>query len=185
MMSLGPTIETDRLLLRPPSAEDFDSFCAFFADPEATRFIGGVQSPSVVWRSIRTMAGAWALDGFHFFSVIEKRSGDWIGRVGPIYPLGWPGPEVGWSLISSHWRKGYAREAATASMDFAFSKLGWDRVIHTITPGNERSAKLATLLGSRKTGQGVLPEPFSHLPVEIWEQSRKQWQSRRGFSGSA
>jgi RimJ/RimL family protein N-acetyltransferase len=156
---LGPTLETERLILRPPVAEDFAGFCTFLGDSEATRFIGGVQSPAIVWRNLRSVAGGWALDGFHFFSVIEKSSGAWIGRIGPIYPHDWPGPEVGWGLLPAYWGKGYATEAASAAMDFVFDRLGWERVIHTIAPENEASAAVARALGSRHIGPGKLPEP--------------------------
>jgi RimJ/RimL family protein N-acetyltransferase len=175
---LGPTLQTERLILRPPAAEDFPGFCAFLGDSEATRFLSGVQSPSMVWRTMRVGAGSWALDGFHFFSVIEKSTGVWIGRVGPIYPHGWPGPEVGWGLLPAWWGKGYAKEAATAAMDFAFDTLGWERVIHVIAPENSRSAAVAKTLGSCNTGPGQLPEPFAHLPADIWAQSREEWRAR-------
>jgi RimJ/RimL family protein N-acetyltransferase len=137
---LGPTIETARLILRPPIAEDFEGFCRFHSDPQSMEYFGGVQSPPIVWRTMYAGVGAWYLDGFHFFSVIEKKSGEWIGRIGPLYPHQWPGREVGWGLCSSHWGKGYAREAAIASMDYVFEGLGWENVIHTIDQQNMRSA---------------------------------------------
>ena len=178
MSVLGPTIETKRLTLRPPVAGDFAGFCLLMADDEAAKFIGGVQSPPVVWRIMRTIAGGWALDGFHMFSVIEKTSGDWIGRIGPIYPEGWPGPEVGWGLLRKFWGRGYAKEASAAAMDFAFGTLGWDRVIHNIDPGNTHSINLANALGSHRIGPGRLPDPYSHLSVDIWGQSRDAWRTR-------
>ena len=173
---LGPSIETTRLILRPPIAEDFEGFCRFHSDPKSMQFIGGVQPPSVVWRAMRSTAGAWYLDGFNFFSVIEKSSGQWIGRIGPLYPHQWPGREVGWGLCSSHWGKGYAREAAIAAMDFVFDYLGWETVIHTIDPQHLRSAALAKALGSKNLGPGELPEPFASFPVDIWGQSKQDWQ---------
>ena len=42
-------LETERLLLRPPAAEDFDAFAAFCADPQTMQHLGGVQPPSVAW----------------------------------------------------------------------------------------------------------------------------------------
>jgi RimJ/RimL family protein N-acetyltransferase len=183
MDSLGPTIETERLILRPPAAEDFEGFCTFMGDSEAAKHIGGVQSPPVVWRTMRTIAGGWALDGFHMFSVIEKESGNWIGRIGPIHPEGWPGREVGWGLVSRAWGKGYAREASVAAMNFAFDILGWDRVIHTIDPENTPSVALARALGSYRIGPGKLPEPYGHLNVEIWGQSRDEWRTRLAQAG--
>src|SRR5437763_482913 len=89
------------------------------------RFIGGVVPRPAVWHIIMQMAGAWSLTGISMFSVIEKASGLWIGRVGPWQPLDWPGTEVGWGLHRDAWGKGYALEAAIATMNFAFDDLGW------------------------------------------------------------
>src|SRR5690606_16389669 len=89
----GPTLETERLILRPPALEDFDAYAAFMADEQATRFLGGVQSRSVAWRGFATLGGSWALLGYGMFSVIEKSSGRWVGRLGPWMPEGWPGTE--------------------------------------------------------------------------------------------
>lgn len=176
---LGPTIETARLILRPPIADDFDGFCRFHSDPQSTQYIGGLQPPSVVWRTMRAGVGSWYLDGFNFFSVIEKTSGAWIGRIGPLFPHHWPDREVGWGLCSSHWGKGYAREAAIAAMDYVFEYLDWKNVIHTIDPQNVKSAALAKALGSSNMGPGKLPEPFSSFSIDVWGQSRDEWQINR------
>ena len=55
--SLGPTLETERLFLRPPTLEDFPRWADFMSDPETTRFIGGVQSKHEVWRAMASVAG--------------------------------------------------------------------------------------------------------------------------------
>jgi len=176
----GPILETERLILRPPIAEDFEGWCAFHGDKEAMTYLSGIQSPPVVWRTMRASVGAWVLDGFHFFSVIEKSTGNWIGRVGPMYPHDWPGPEVGWGLLSTYWGKGYAREAATRAINFAFDNLGWNRVLHLIHPENIRSQALAKALGSHCVGPGRMPDPYSQIPVDIWSQSKEEWNGRRG-----
>lgn len=178
-LALGPVLETPRLILRPPVAADFDGFCAFHADAAVMYHLGGVQSPAMAWRIMRTVAGGWALDGFHMFSVIEKATGTWIGRIGPLYPHQWPGREVGWGLLSAHWGKGYAVEAAAAGLDYVFDRLGWEEVIHTIAPDNHASAAVARRLGSTRRGPGQLPDPYAHEPVDIWGQSRAEWQANR------
>src|ERR1700739_835363 len=129
-MSLGPTLETDRLLLRPPQAQDLDGFAELVAFEESARFIGGVQPRPVAWRNLCVMAGSWATQGFAMFSVIEKESGRWVGRVGPWRREAWPGSELGWGLLRSAWGRGYATEAAAAAIDWAFDRLGWPEVIH-------------------------------------------------------
>ena len=176
---LGPTLETERLILRPPVREDFDGFCAFTGDAETMKHLGGVQSPAQTWRIITSVAGAWHLDGFHMFSVIEKASGDWIGRIGALYPWQWPAREVGWGLISAYWGKGFAQEAVIASMDYVFDRLGWDSVIHTIAPDNLGSAAVATRLGSYNQGPGQLPDPYAAEKVDIWGQTRAEWAVNR------
>jgi RimJ/RimL family protein N-acetyltransferase len=171
-------IETDRLILRPPQAEDFDAWAANMADEESARFIGGLQARPVAWRGFLTMVGAWAVQGFGMFSVIEKSSGRWIGRMGPWYPEGWPAREVGWGLARHAWGKGYAQEGAVACMDFAFDQLGWDDVIHCIDRANTPSQALAQRLGSHNRGAGKLPTPFEDMPIDIWGQTRDEWRRR-------
>ena len=71
-MSLGPAIETERLILRPPGREDFEAWAAMMRDAEHVRYIGGAQPRSVVWRGLMAMIGMWASEGFAMFSVIER-----------------------------------------------------------------------------------------------------------------
>ena len=178
-MPTPPLLHTERLTLRPPLLEDLDRWTAMMAIPEAAQYIGGVQPPSMVWRALMAMAGAWQLTGVSMFSVIERDSGRWIGRIGPWQPAGWPGPEVGWSLHPDAWGRGYAVEAASACIDYAFDVLGWTDVIHTIDPANTASQKVAQRLGARCRGPGRLPAPHQDAPVEIWGQTREQWRSAR------
>lgn len=173
-------ILTERLLLRPPLPEDFDGWAEFQADPVQTKFVGGVQERAAAWRSFCTMAGAWAIRGYAMFSMIERSSGKWIGRTGPWNPEGWPAPEVGWGVLSSHQGKGYVTEAAAASMDYAVDVLGWSHIIHCIDPDNLASAAVATRLGSVNQGPTKLPAPYDGVPVDAWGQSAEQWKARRG-----
>jgi RimJ/RimL family protein N-acetyltransferase len=172
-------LETERLILRPTSPEDFEGWAAFMGDAEASHHIGGPQPRAVAWRGFLSMAGAWQIQGFAMFSVIEKSSGHWVGRLGPWMPEGWPGTEVGWGIVREAWGKGYATEGAVAAIDWAFEHLGWSEVIHTIAPDNLASQGVARKLGSRNLRQGRLPAPFEHLPIDIWGQSREEWFARR------
>jgi RimJ/RimL family protein N-acetyltransferase len=175
---IGPTLETARLLLRPASADDFEAYAAFMADPASAHFLGGVQNRSTAWRGLAQIVGSWTLRGFSMFSMIEKASGRWIGRAGPWFPEGWPGLEVGWAVVPFAQRRGYAREAACATIDWAFEELGWKEVIHCIDPSNEPSVALARSLGSELVRRGVeAPAPI----VATWDlygQTRAQWRER-------
>ena len=175
----GPTLETERLILRPTAAADFEAWAAFMADEEVTRYLGGVQARSVAWRGMLQVAGAWSVQGYSMFSVIEKASGRWVGRLGPWKPEGWPGTEVGWGLAREAWGKGYAMEGAVASIDWAFDHQGWTEVIHSIESGNLASRRVAERLGSVIVRSEPLPAPYEDHVVDIWRQSREEWRARR------
>ncbi len=179
MATPAPILETERLILRPPVGDDFDAWAAFSADEVVMRHLGGAQSRAVAWRGMCIMTGAWVVRGFSMFSVIEKASGRWIGRLGPWEPEGWPGTEVGWGLAREAWGKGYATEGAAACIGYAFDVLGWTEVIHTIAPDNIESQAVARRLGSSNLGPGALPPPMETVPIDIWGQTREAWRARR------
>lgn len=173
-----PVLETRRLILRPTELADFDAYADFMADEPSARYLGGVQARSEAWRGFCQLAGAWFLQGYSMFSVIAKADGRWLGRVGPWQPEGWPGPEIGWGIVRTCCNEGYATEAAMASIDWAFQTLGWDEVIHVIDPRNQSSAAVARKLGARNRGPGRLPPPYQDAVVEIWGQTRQEWESK-------
>ncbi|MEL7312213.1 MAG: GNAT family N-acetyltransferase [Pseudomonadota bacterium] len=147
-----PRLETERLILRAIEPErDFEGWAAAMSDEQTVRYLGGqVMDRSVAWRSMAMVIGHWQIRGFGFFSVEEKATGQWVGRVGPWFPEGWPEPEIGWTIMRSHWGKGYATEAGRACIEYVKESLGWSRVIHAIVAGNEGSASVARKLGSTK-----------------------------------
>jgi RimJ/RimL family protein N-acetyltransferase len=177
-------IETDRLILRVPRAEDFDAFAEMQAHPDAARFIGGHVTRAEAWRRFLWQPGAWLIQGFGMFAVVEKSSGLWMGQIGPWKPEGWPGNEVGYSFHPRAWGKGYATEAGTAAIDWAFANLGWDDIIHCIDPGNIASQNVAKRLGSTMKGPGKLPPPFQDVVVDVWGQTRDEWMARRHGSAT-
>ena len=144
-------IETERLILRDIDTErDFEDWARAMGDERTVRYTEGrVLDRARSWRHMAATIGHWQIRGYGFFSVEEKASGEWVGRVGPFFPEGWPAPEIGWTISPDHWGKGYATEAARAALDYVFNTLGWSRVIHVILQDNERSIAVAERIGSR------------------------------------
>lgn len=180
--TVWPLLETERLILRVPIAADYEPWAAASSDPEVMFHLGGVMPRFDAWKHFLAAVGAWHIQGFAPFSVVEKTSGEWIGRIGPLRPEGWPGTEIGWTLARGAWGRGYALEAATAATDWAFDQLGWTEIIHCIAPANAASQALATRLGSRRRGAAQMPAPLDKDPIDIWAQSREQWFDHRGRS---
>lgn len=182
-MSLGPTLTTARLILRPPQQCDFDGFAEMASEEETMRFIGGVTPRDGAWRMMATLTGAWALLGYSMFSVLRRDTGEWIGRLGPWRPGGkeggWPGDEVGWGVKRSAAGQGFAQEGAIAAIDWAFDHLGWESVIHCIDKANAPSIALAQRLGSSVQREDVaLPPPFEMHKGDLYGQSKAAWKAR-------
>jgi len=175
-----PILETDRLILRAPIQADLEGWARFTGDAQSMTYLGGALSRAEAWRALASVAGSWRLLGFGPFSVIEKASGQWIGRAGPWFPEGWPDREVGWMFLTEARGQGYATEAAAACLDFVFETLGWERVIHVIDPRNVASQRVAERVGSTLMGPVTLPGSREGWPSEAWGQTAYQWRSRRG-----
>jgi RimJ/RimL family protein N-acetyltransferase len=135
-------------------------------------------SRAEAWRNMAMVIGHRQLRGYGFWAVEERASGEMIGRVGCWRPEGWPGLEVGWTLRRAFWHRGYATEAARASVEYAFRALGQARVISLIAPENTASIRVAQRLGERPRGEW---EVFG-TKVIIYGIDREEWDalSRRG-----
>jgi RimJ/RimL family protein N-acetyltransferase len=171
----GPVIETERLLLRAWRAADIAPNTAMLSDPGTARFIAAdgkpVTSPLNGWRNAAVMSGHWALHGWGMFVVEEKSSRKFAGRVGPWFPPGWPEFEVGWGIAKEFRGKGYAVEAARASIDWAFATFDIDRIVHCIDIENEASRGVARRLGASKEREIDL---FGHT-ADLWVTHRDTW----------
>jgi RimJ/RimL family protein N-acetyltransferase len=121
------------------------------------------------------------MGGERAFDVFDRREGeralDRSRR--PWVPEGWPGTEVGWGLIADAQGQGYATEAATAAIDWAFDQRGWTEVVHCIDPHNAPSIAVATRLGSSLLRRGVVAPAPIVATWDIYGQTREQWRERR------
>jgi len=168
-------LETARLILRPTEADDWPFVRDFLMCEDTMRHLGGHQQEPDAWRTLAQWIGLWSLTNAAMFGVVEKSSGEWMGRIGPWHPLHWPTLEVGWGLRKAYWGQGYAFEAASACIDYAFDELAWDSVTHLIEDANTPSQTLAKRLGSQPSEYVHLPGALSDVRVQVWRQSKAQW----------
>ena len=145
-----PELLTDRLRLRAFEAADFEAYAAMMADPEVTRFLGEGRPLSRIdaWRQLAAFAGHWMLNGYGIWAVEERASGRFVGRIGCHHPEGFPAFEIAYTLARPAWGKGYGREGAAASLDYARTVLHHPAITSIIRPGNRRSIRVAESLGA-------------------------------------
>jgi RimJ/RimL family protein N-acetyltransferase len=155
---IHPSLETDRLLLRPwRPAEDLDLLAELNADPAVMRWVAPnrplrrEESADFLDRIVRH----WHEHGFGLWAVVPRAEpgAPCIGFAGlavPAFlPAVLPAVEVGWRLAPAWWGRGLATEAARVSVAFGFERLGLRSVVSIIEPGNARSLRVAEKLGMR------------------------------------
>jgi RimJ/RimL family protein N-acetyltransferase len=161
-----PILETPRLRLTALCERHFDAYAAMLADPESTRYVGsGVPLDRMnAWRSMAMLLGHWSLRDFGMWAVERREDDAFVGRVGLMYPEGWPSIELGWMLRPEHRGQGYATEAGQAALQFAWQQLRLPRVISLVRDGNDASDRVARRLG----GEFVESIDFHGGPTHVF-----------------
>lgn len=140
--------ETKRLLLRPMVAADAEFLAHLYADQDVARYIGGDRlTPEAAIRQAIGFAGVWQEKGFGQSVVMDRASGELVGRVG-LHPWAqWNEIEIGWVIARTWQHQGIATEAATAWLNWAHEHLPAPYVIAVVHEDNEPSHALAQSLG--------------------------------------
>jgi RimJ/RimL family protein N-acetyltransferase len=153
-----PTLETDRLIVRPLRA----------ADADAVQVVAEGAKPGWLDWTVETYGQLEALHQppYGERGVELRSSGELVGLVGVVPSMGpfgqLPGfggdgdtsrfrPEVGlyWAVAPDHRGNGYATEAARAVIDHAFAELNLARIVATTMRDNRASIAVMLRLGMR------------------------------------
>lgn len=173
---MKPIIETQRLLLRELSPEDFDALYAVLADSDIMQHYPYTFDAGRVQRWIAWNMERYREDGFGLWAVVLKETGEMIGDCGLTMQNinGSIQPEIGYHIAKAHQRQGYAKEAARACRDWAFENTPFNRVYSYMKKANIPSSATARANGMR------LVEEFTDKESEqtvVYAITRKEWQS--------
>lgn len=187
-------IETQRLRLRQWTDEDLEPLARLNADPEVMRYFPAPLSRDESAAMVGRLRAQIEAKGWGLWAVESRASGELIGMVGlnpvpPNLPFA-PAVEVGWRLARAHWGRGYAKEAAIASVAFAFEKLRLPQLVSFTAALNHPSRALMERLGmdcieafehpSLPVGSPLRPHVLYALRRGAWERTR-EGSTRIGF----
>lgn len=153
-----PVIETERLILRGHTLEDFPAFAAMRADPVVMKYLGkgDLLDEEEAWLRFQSIAGHWQLKGFGTWAIEDRASGAMIGAINytdkrrpPSHPAS-GAPEMGWSLASSAHGKGFASEALRAALVWGRAHFGSARIVCVISDDNAASLRVAAKHGFKQ-----------------------------------
>jgi RimJ/RimL family protein N-acetyltransferase len=145
-------LETERLRLRRLTLDDAPFLLGLLNEPSFLRHIGD--------RGVRTLEQAEVyltkgpLDmyrwlGYGLYLVERREDSVPIGICGLIRRPGLDDTDIGFAFKPEFWRRGYAHEAAAATLEHGRRDLGLARIVAIVAEGNEASARLCRKLGMR------------------------------------
>ena len=135
-------IKTERTRLRPWRDSDLDAFAAMLADPEVQADAGGPMDRADAERKLARYRDAYDSLGYSRWAMTDP-DGAFLGYVG-VMPIDPWHPcarhvEIGWRLVRRAWGRGLATEAARASLEDVFSRIGLSEVLSYTEVTNARS----------------------------------------------
>ena len=151
-------LETERLILRPFTEDDYDVILQIASDPDATKYLyfwgrDGITPRQDAHRFLNHALKEWSRDKITMreYCVILKETGERIGD-SSVEVCDETAAEIGWILLPAFRGKGYATEAGRAMMDFGFTRYHAQRVIAHCDTRNAPSYHVMERLGMRLEG---------------------------------
>ncbi len=177
-------IETQRLRLRDWTEADIAPFVRHTNTPEVMRWLGGPLPPDEAEKPVRERIMRWQEElGFTFWAIERKADAELLGFCGLKIAEGDTSPvagdhEIGWRLRADAWGQGYAKEAAIASLDYAFGPLAAPHVVALTCIQNEASWGLMEKLGmTRRADLDYVDPRFTGelSPTIVYRIERSDW----------
>lgn len=181
-------IDTDRLILRDWREADWPGFFRTTNTPAVMQWLGGVLDDDGMAKQRGRVEACHAAHGHCFWVVERKRDEALLGFCG-LKRADAPGStvtgamEIGWRLREDAWGQGYAKEAASASLDAAFDCFGSDEVIALTVEGNTASWGLMHRLGMHRRADLDYDDMRYGPPWRrsiVYAIDRAAWQGRHG-----
>ena len=165
-------ILTDRLVLRGWVSDDREPFAVMNADPKVMEHFPSVLNRGESDELVDRVVEDFEAHGFGLWALEVRENGRFIGFTGlsvPAFEASFtPAVEVGWRLAPGTWGKGYATEAATAALEFAFSRAGLEEVVSFTSVENTRSHTVMQRLGMPHDQN----DDFEHPRIEVGQRLR-------------
>ena len=143
-------LETERLTLRLQTTDDADFILELMNDPSWLEFIGdrGLRTVEDAREYIKNGAiRTYEQFGFCFYLVERKEDQSPIGICGFVKRDSLEDVDIGFAFLPQYWGKGYAYEAASATLAYGLDTLGLNRIVAITTQDNHASAKLLEKIG--------------------------------------
>jgi ribosomal-protein-alanine N-acetyltransferase len=152
--------ETERLLLRLFTIQDAELIWQLNFDPEVTRFthdpVTDIDHAAEILET--TILPQYALYNHGRWAVHTKNDLQFIGWCGLKFRPALNEIDLGYRFMKAFWGRGYATEAAYASIQYGFEKLHLQRIVGRAEPANIGSVKVLENCGMKYIGQEIIDD---------------------------
>ncbi len=165
-------LKTDRIGFSKWSAEDLPLAESLWGNPDVTRYIcasGVFSADDIAARLAKEIENENAF-GVQYWPIFELETGKLIGCCG-LRPYNETMYEIGFHLRPDFWRKGFAVEAATAAISYAFDVLHTEGLFAGHNPKNIASKKVLAKLQFQYIGDEF------YAPTGLYHPSYKRLKS--------
>lgn len=141
------TIETKHLKLRCPTKDDTAILSNLWRNENVREFLGGIVSENIVREKIDALHHHWNQYYFGQWVVCKKDNKQILGICGLHHSD--EGIEISYMFFPEYWGKGFAKEAALATINYGFNIVKLDRIIAITQEANYRSRRLLENMGMK------------------------------------
>lgn len=151
-------LESERLILRRFADSDLASFLTYRNDPEVARYQAWESctehEATAMIEELKSLQPGTPGEWFQF-AIELKETATLIGDCALKVEHDGRQAEIGFTLSREHQGRGYALEAASRLLDYAFGDLGLHRVVAITNQENEPSLALLERLGMHREGHFI------------------------------
>jgi ribosomal-protein-alanine N-acetyltransferase len=180
-----PELRTARLILRPWRDEDLAYFAGLNADPRVMEHLPQTLDRAESDLLAARIRGHFSRHGYGLWALEAPGVASFLGFTGLCIPSFdehfTPCVEIGWRLAWEYWGRGYATEAARASLAYGFQTLGLDEIVAMTVPRNTRSRRVMEKLEMSYRpeddfGHPRVPEGHPLRRHVLYRLSRRAWE---------
>lgn len=172
-------LETERLLLRHITSDDFESLYRMNSDPVVMKFVGdgSVRDHEQMVKEMEMLISHYTRKpGLGIWATVEKSSGNFLGASGLVYYDNTPEIEIGYRMLREYWNKGFATEAAFGLLEYGFQTLRLKKIVSSAHVDNVASTRVMEKIGMTYVDNRVqygCVQAYYEIQSEAYSRNRK------------
>jgi ribosomal-protein-alanine N-acetyltransferase len=143
-------LQTERLILRHITPDDFDELYRMNSDPIIMKYVGdgSIRNHEQMVTELDMLISHYTRKpGLGIWATVLKSTNTFVGASGLVYYNNTSEIEIGYRMLKEHWNKGYATEASTGLLQYGFENLKLKKIVSSVHTENMASRRVMEKIG--------------------------------------